>query len=144
MIHAATMELVGLSGYKGATVKLLLTHAGEPSAVSDLLLRAVRNASCPAALPSALLDLGCDNLRAGIESVHDYSEIADFHYQLWVPTEGCSLMVLVRGVRAEKGRREWFVRNGPMSLESFLLAHQELQPDDLPLWGVKASLLEVA
>lgn len=140
----ATMEIQGLYGPAGAGIRFLFTHAGDPAAVSKMLLEATRLAASPADIPRAMLALSSDALHAGILSCHDYSETAAFHYQLWVPTEGCNLMLLVRGVRAEKGRREWFVRNGPMSLESFLLAHQELLPDDLPLWGVKTSILEAA
>lgn len=140
----ATMEISGLYGPAGAGIRFLLSHDGDPAAVSKMLLEATRLAISPADMPRAMLGLNSDALHAGILSCHDYLETAGFHYQLWVPTEGCGLMMMVRAVRAEKGRREWFIRSGPMSLESFLLAHQELQLDDLPLWGVKTSLLEAA
>lgn len=143
-MNQATIEIHPTIDRNGHAVRFLLTGAGDPAAVSAMLLEACRRSAHPALLSRGLLALGLPELCAGIARVSDYAELTSYHYQLWAPMEGCALMVLVRAVRDEKGRREWYVRSGPMSLESFLLAHQELQPGDLPLWGVKDSLMKEA
>jgi hypothetical protein len=140
----ATIEIQGVYGPAGCTVRFLVTKGGDPSSVSQLLLQAALASKTASDLPRALVELCSHDILAGIQSCHDHADTASHHYQLWAPLEGCGLMILVRAVRDDKGRREWFVRNGPWSLETFLLTYQEVSPDALPLWRGRPALLEQA